>query len=185
MSVRLEPFSESDIETLIGWVDRPGASDLWASRTYPFPLTREIVQSHLERTKSTPCELVAFKILKNDHQKPVGHVELDRFDHQTHSVRITRLFIDPANRGSGIARQAIELLLNYCFENLKLNRVEILAIETNEIAFHLYRKLGFTVEGFLRENMFLSGQRFGSHLLSILRSEHLQKLSERDSSLSF
>ncbi len=115
-----------------------------------------------------------FKILAADNLV-VGHVELDKFDHHSQSVRITRLFIDPKFRNQGIACKATELLLKHFFEDLELNRVEIFAIESNPVALHLYEKIGFKCEGFLRENMVLSGESFGSHLLSMLKTEFIKR----------
>lgn len=172
MFIRLLPFTESDIPNLVRWVDAPGASDLWASRTYQYPLSNEKVANHLKKTDLHPKELSIFKIVVDGQTEPLGHVELDKFDHHSKSVRITRLFIDPKFRGRGIACRATELLLQHCFEDLNLSRIEILAVETNLSALRLYKKMGFKEEGFLRENMVLSGDRLGSHLLSMLRSEY-------------
>jgi len=174
MNIQLTPFTEDDIPVLISWVDKPGASDLWASRTYPYPVSAAKVNAHLEKTKRNPVELSVFKILAPDNLV-AGHVELDKFDHHSQSARITRLFIDPKFRNRGIARKATELLLKHCFEDLKLNRVEIFAIESNSVALHLYENIGFKREGFLRENMVLSGERFGSHLLSMLKTEFITR----------
>lgn len=173
MKIILEPFVENDISKLITWIDKPGASDLWASRTYPYPVTHKKVEEHLKKTQLFPTELSVFKIVSVEKNLTVGHVELDKFDHHSRSVRITRLFIDPKYRKLGLARQATELLIKHCFENLELNRVEIFAIETNHVALQLYEKIGFKREGFLRENMYLSGEKFGSHVLSMLRGEFL------------
>jgi RimJ/RimL family protein N-acetyltransferase len=172
MLIRLIPFTEIDIPNLIRWVDAPGSSDLWASRTYRYPLSAETVANHIKKADRSPKELSVFKIVSDGHLEPLGHVELDKFDHHSQSVRITRLFIDPKFRGRGAARRATELLLQHCFEDLSLNRVEILAVETNLSALKLYKKMGFREEGFLRENMILSGKRLGSHFLSMLRTEY-------------
>jgi len=169
--IELVPFQETDIEKLISWVDRPNASDLWASRTYPYPLTRAMVEKHFQKTKNTPTELLIFKII-NSEKKTIGHVELDKFDHHCQSVRITRLFIDEHFRGKRFAKQAIEQLLDYAFSHLKMNRIEIMAVEHNQIAFNIYKSLGFIFEGVLRENMFLSGKKYNSAILSMLKSDY-------------
>jgi RimJ/RimL family protein N-acetyltransferase len=172
MKIILLPFCKNDIEYLIKWVDRPGATDLWASNTYPFPLTRKIVLAHLKKTGQNPFRLLIFKAIVKQPGKPVGHCELDHIDHSAKSARITRLFVDQEFRNMGVATAMTKLLLKHCFQTLNLNRVEINAVEINEKALRLYEGLGFRREGFLRENMFLSGKRYGTYILSMLKADY-------------
>lgn len=169
----LSEFTDKDINQLIKWVDAPSSANLWASRTYAYPLTPEKIQVQLTRSQRTPVELKIFNITLKKSGEIVGHVELDKFDHHVGSTQITRLFISPNFRRMNIAKNAIKNLLQYCFINLNLNRVEIMAIEINQPALDLYLKLGFKQEGFLRENMLLEGNRYGSYLLSMLKNEFL------------
>jgi RimJ/RimL family protein N-acetyltransferase len=172
MEIDLLPFSENDIENLIKWVDKPGAADLWASNTYPFPLTREVVLAHLKKTEKRPHELLIFKAVVKSQVEPVGHVELGNINYKVRSAKITRLFVDKDYRKMGVATAMTKLLLEHCFKTLNLNRVEINAVEINEKALRLYEGFGFKREGFLRENMLLGGKRYGTYVLSMLKSEY-------------
>jgi RimJ/RimL family protein N-acetyltransferase len=98
MFIHIEPFTEDDIAQLIKWIDKPGASNLWASRTYIYPLSRETVLLQMEKTKLHPQKLMIFKIV-NHFKQTVGHVELDQVNNESQSVRISRFFIDPSFRG--------------------------------------------------------------------------------------
>jgi RimJ/RimL family protein N-acetyltransferase len=171
MNIKLAHFSENDIPQLIKWVDRPEASDLWASTTYQYPLTKEKVLEHLTKTQKNPLQLIVFKIV-NENEETLGHAELDHFDLQSQSARITRVFVDPIYRNKGIAQTATNLLLDYCFKELKLNRVEIFALEKNQIALNLYEQAGFKIDGLLRDNMQLTTGTQSSYALSILKSEY-------------
>ncbi|HXH31809.1 MAG TPA: GNAT family protein [Bacteriovoracaceae bacterium] len=171
MNIKLMSFEENDIPNLIRWVPGPGASDLWASRTYPYPLSELMVSTHLQKADRRPVELRVYKVVVEGSAEPVGHVELDHFDHQVQSVRISRLFISPEYRKCGVAQQAVEQLLKKCFIELNLNRIEVYALESNYPALRLYEKLGFRQEGFLRENMVLNGIKQGSFILSLLKSD--------------
>lgn len=86
--VYLSEFTEKHIDQLISWVDGPSSSNLWASRTYAYPLTCEKVQVQLKRSTATPIELKIFNIVVKDHDEVVGHVELDKFDHHAHCARM-------------------------------------------------------------------------------------------------
>ena len=54
--------------------------------------------------------------------------------------------------GKHLATTATAVLLNYLFEKLKLHRIFIQAATENEPSNKVIRKLGFKLEGVLREN---------------------------------
>ncbi len=162
----------SDYLNLVRWIDRPGAEDFWARRTYQYPVTLEKVNEHFQRTLEYPKTLKIFKI--TFQEEAAGHVELDGFNYNALSVRITRMFVDPKFRNKGVAQSALTQLLQFCFEHLKMNRVELLVTETNHPAHKLYLKMGFTQEGYLRENTVAQGIKCGSYLLSMLRSDFFE-----------
>jgi RimJ/RimL family protein N-acetyltransferase len=62
-----------------------------------------------------------------------------------------RVIVDPALRRCGIGRMIVGSTLDVAFHELRLHRVELRAFDTNLAAIALYRSIGFTVEGRLRE----------------------------------
>ena len=71
----------------------------------------------------------------------------------------------------GYAEEASTLLLDYGFRELCLNKLwtEIYVFDKKKKK--LYDKLGFKVDGILRENYFYNGKFWNSYILSILASE--------------
>mgnify|MGYP001266305344 CR=1 FL=1 len=55
-------------------------------------------------------------------------------------------------RGRGIGEKAILLLLNIAFRDLKLRKVFLKVNNSNKPAVNLYKKIGFTIEGVLKEH---------------------------------
>ena len=65
-------------------------------------------------------------------------------DHPEHqdTIYLRQLFVDRSARGRGIARQAIQILINQLWPKEK--RITVEALIANEAAISLYKSLGFT-----------------------------------------
>ncbi|EHJ08317.1 GNAT family N-acetyltransferase [Staphylococcus simiae] len=74
--------------------------------------------------------------------------------------------------GQGIMTVSTQALINYCFTELRLNRVEIRAAVNNFKSQAIPRRLGFTEEGVLRQDELLNGQFSSSYVFSLLKSEY-------------
>lgn len=66
---------------------------------------------------------------------------------------------------------AIQVLLEYGFETLNLNKLwaEIYEVDVKKLEF--FKGLGFKVDASLREHYFFKGRYYTSHILSLLRNE--------------
>ena len=85
---------------------------------------------------------------------------------------LLRIYIgDPANRGQGYGKQAMEWTMDYCFRRLGLQRL-YLDYYTGNPAQFLYEKLGFQHEGMLRKNCRKNGVLYDVHLMSMLAEEY-------------
>lgn len=85
---------------------------------------------------------------------------------------VWRIYIgDTSLRGKGYGRQAMEAIMQYCFQVLELQRL-YLDHYTGNPAEYLYRNLGFTKEGVLRHNCRKNGILYDVHLFSMLRDEY-------------
>lgn len=101
---------------------------------------------------------------------PVGLVRMDAIDLVNRSARIGADVIGEYRRrgyGSAIYR----VLTAYCFETLGLNRLWLEVLETNKPAQHLYFKMGFVVEGTLRQAVWRGDQWVDSRIMGLLKSD--------------
>lgn len=76
-------------------------------------------------------------------------------------------------QGSGIMTKSVAFLLDYLFNDLALNRVEIRAAVTNHKSQAIPKRLGFTEEGILRQDEQLDSGPSDSVVFSLLRDEYL------------
>jgi len=71
----------------------------------------------------------------------------------------------------GYAEESCRLLLNYGFKELCLNKVWTEIYKFDVMKKKLYDRLGFKVDGILRQNYFYDGKFWDSYIMSILNSE--------------
>src|SRR5206468_10835076 len=76
----------------------------------------------------------------------------------------------PDARGRGIGTAAIAQLVEFGFVRRNLRRIHLQAIASNIGAIRAYQKVGFVVEGRLREHAYVRGTYEDIVLMGILRS---------------
>jgi ribosomal-protein-alanine N-acetyltransferase len=75
--------------------------------------------------------------------------------------------------GRGLMREALEAAIGYAFGALKLHRIMANYQPTNERSGRVLRRLGFTIEGYARDYLFLSGA-WRDHILTSLVNPNLR-----------
>lgn len=138
----------------------------------------EIVRDFILFSEDPTKEL--FTILLKPEEKPIGRVILTRINKEEDSLDMTRIYIaDESLRNHGYGEEAIRLLLEYAFINLHMERVTIDHFSANEIARHLYHKIGFRDEGTMRHSGKKNGRYYDLCLMSMLRAEYYDKVHSR------
>ena len=133
-------------------------------RTY-----EEVVREFITREQDPSKEQYTI-ILKN--KGPIGRVYLSNISREFDFIDITRIYIgEKKYLGKGYGRECMEVLLDYCFNELKMERVT-LDHYTGNLAGNLYLKLGFKYEGIMRHSAKKDCKYYDLHLMSMLREEY-------------
>ena len=100
----------------------------------------------------------------------IGVFRVDNIDLINKSVMVG-LDIAPRFRGRGISYQVYEHFIDHFFKEIGMNRIYLYVLETNEIAHHVYEKLGFEEEGRQRQAVFRDGRYVDYVMMSLLKSD--------------
>ena len=84
--------------------------------------------------------------------------------------------LDRRAQGKGLMHEALGAAIDYLFSDLKLHRIMANYMPTNERSARLLRNLGFTVEGYARDYLFIAGE-WRDHVLTSLTNH---KASENE-----
>ena len=96
-------------------------------------------------------ELLSFVIIDTVTQKIIGSVFLKDFNWTVLKVE-TGFFIDKNYEGKGVITKAVSLIIAYCFQELKLNKLFMRIAEANISSRRVTEKNGFLLEGKLRQD---------------------------------
>ena len=103
----------------------------------------------------------------------IGEIRLDRVDLRDRRASLAIGIEDASQLGKGLGSEAIALALGYAFNDLRLHRVSVRAVDYNLRAIRAYQKCGFIIEGKEREAAFVDGIWHDDVVMAILDREYL------------
>lgn len=74
-------------------------------------------------------------------------------------------------QGQGYGTEALRWLLGWCFKTANMHRVQLEAYEWNERAVRAYQRVGFQLEGRLRQAIWRDGRWWDEIIMGILQDE--------------
>jgi RimJ/RimL family protein N-acetyltransferase len=159
--VTLRVLERADIPCL----QRASNDPALRGRTQQLPRTRASVERAFEERDG---DQVARLVCTAD--EPVGVVAFDPLDRAAGTATLTHWLV-PEARGEGYAREAVERLLAYGFEELGLHRIASEAPAGDQRRMALLEGVGFTHEGTRREDTFADGSYHDTHCYGLLATE--------------
>lgn len=78
-------------------------------------------------------------------------------DYRIRKAEYAIMIADKSARGKGYGEMCTDFMLDFGFNQLNLNRIELSLLSTNVVAHKLYMKKGFVQEGLLKQAQFKNG----------------------------
>lgn len=131
----------------------------------------EYVKAQLEEAALFPTQKRFIIELKETNQA-IGEMNYCGYD-QRRQVSEFGIKLLPEARGKGYGKDALSHFLEFMFNHLNLNKIELTSQADNLIAHKLYRKLGFQPIGIIRQGGYNSktGRLTDVLYMDLLRSE--------------
>ncbi len=131
------------------------------------PYWRErIAAAHEELRAGTAVRLVLVE--RDDPDGPiVGNIGLSQIARGPFQACYLGYALAARLEGRGYMYEALQAAIGYAFEDLRLHRIMANYVPTNERSGRLLRRLGFTVEGYARDYLFIAGE-WRDHVLASL-----------------
>ena len=170
-NIIMRPSVFSDCKQFAKWETKFAVTEFFSincDRDYE-EVVVEFVERMADKTK------LQFTIC-DKQENLLGRIYISNLSKEYDSLDITRIYIgDPNERGKGYGKEALKLMLDYCFINLHMERVSLDYFEGNKVASALYESMGFKHEGLARNACKKDGKYYNLNLMSILRSEYYGK----------
>ncbi|MDP9238363.1 MAG: GNAT family N-acetyltransferase [Chloroflexota bacterium] len=103
--------------------------------------------------------------------RAVGDIDLFHIDTRNRNTLVGLGIWRAEDRDQGFGTDAMRAMLRWAFRHLNMRRVELSVEPENERAVHLYKKLGFVVEGCRREHHYDDGCYRDELIMAVLRRE--------------
>ncbi len=109
-------------------------------------------------------------VVVDQRDRPIGLVSFwDRTI--PHDAAELSIWVGQEYRNGGNGTEALRLALRYAFSDLKLHKVYLRVLEYNARAIRAYEKVGFRVEGTLRQEMRVQGRWYDLIYMGLLAHE--------------
>lgn len=162
-NITLRALEPEDLEVLYRWENDPS---IWHLSGTVVPYSRFLLKQYLENAQKDIFELKQLRLIieLNAEKRPVGAIDLFDFDPYHRRAGIGILIADDSDRGKGYAREALDTLMKYSFDVLKLHQLWCNIASWNSKSMKLFTSAGFQVVGEKKEWLF-SGTGFDSEWL--------------------
>ncbi|GMA70072.1 acetyltransferase [Leuconostoc litchii] len=154
--VKLSHYHEGDGQKLANWQwDDEFVNPLSDDMIHPY--TAEDWENIFRRS-SNSNENVEFTVRKTSDNALIGFVALFDLSIRNHNCELAIGFPKKEDRSQGYGSEAIQLILDYGFNNLNMHKIKLSVYSFNTIAIKSYQKNGFVKEGTLKNEVFYNGQ---------------------------
>ncbi|WP_111683018.1 GNAT family N-acetyltransferase [Winogradskyella tangerina] len=137
----------------------------WALSDTQAPYSRFLIKQYLENAKQDIYEAKQLRlaICTND-DNTIGLIDVFDYNVKNKRAGIGILIKDVPNRNQGFGKEALQLLVDYCFEVLHLHQVFANISEDNQASLKLFENNGFEKIG-LKKDWSFNGQNFSNEYI--------------------
>jgi len=140
----------------------------WINRTDD--QVRAFVQRAVDRQIEQPRRVFQLAITLPENGEVIGSCRVSR-GLENQSVAETGYELHPDYWGRGLATEAARAIAGYGFREVGVHRIEAYVIADNAASVGVMRKVGFRLEGRLRENEFFQGRWWDTLVFGLLDTE--------------
>jgi len=178
--VRLRSFELSDLDEIMKHWNNMELRNLVGSADRG-PVARSEEEEWIRNTWKQRQERKAFTfaIETTADNRLIGGTSLFNIDWTSRSAVVGISIYNPGYWGKGYGQESTNLIVDFAFRNLGLNRVELETFDFNKRAQKCYLKVGFKEVGRRRKARFIDGQYHNDIIMDILKDEWLAKSKKK------
>lgn len=111
-------------------------------------------------------------IIDNEDRKPIGFIVLSNIKWEYRNLELGIVIYDNNYRGRGYGFDALNAVIKFIFNDMNMHLIYLNVAEDNAAAINLYKKLGFTEEGVLRDRYYRGGKYHNITVMSKINPEN-------------
>lgn len=170
MRIYLRALEVNDHILINKWRNNPEIKKNFAANS--FFVSSERDKKWVEERILNDRKDLTLVICLKENNKMIGFTSIKDIDHWNKKVEWSGIVIgEEKDRGKGYSVEVQKLVLQYLFYDLGMNRVYAYQLEANQASIAMVKKIGFEIEGVVRESLFKDNKYQNLLLISILKSE--------------
>ena len=141
--LKLVPLNiEFCTEQYVSWLnDKEVNQYLETGNNYTLSMLNDFILT-IEKNK-----IYAWAIVIKESNKHIGNIKIDPINLKHGFAEYGILLGEKSEWNKGYAKEASLSIIQYCFEELNLRKINLGVVEKNTSAVNLYKKMGFEIEG--------------------------------------
>lgn len=168
-SIFLRPLLKEDrFDAYASWLNDQETTLFMGSGR--FPSDKEDLKDYINSYSKSKDGMILGIFLKRS-SRHIGNITLHLIDWRNRNAEIGILVGDKKSRGKGYATEAITILTGHAFNRLNLRKLYAGMVKGNKGSKAVFEKVGFKVEGTLREHFYLNGKYLDCYRVGLLRRE--------------
>lgn len=137
--LKLRTMEEGDAtELYAGWLNDPEVNRYLGTKSATLQELREYIAE-----KDSQNDALFFGIFLKDDERHIGTIKLEPIELEKNRTTIAIMIGDKEYWGKGYGREAMQLLMDWCFDALDCREMNLGVIGMNTGAIRAYEKLGF------------------------------------------
>jgi ribosomal-protein-alanine N-acetyltransferase len=171
--LRLRQFKTRDMEGLHACFGDPLAMRYW---NFP-PCETEAETARwvtILQKGSSPYQFLAWAVADKHSDRCIGMVNYHHREAQNRRLEVGYI-LAPSHQGRGLMTEAMQVLLDHCFEELSVHRVQALIHPDNTASIRLAERLGFRCEGGPLRDYWRIGDRYAGVMMYGLLAGELKR----------
>ncbi|MBC8046900.1 MAG: GNAT family N-acetyltransferase [Fimbriimonadaceae bacterium] len=153
-SYAIRPVSTNDVEDFFNLIEnnRKRLESFFAgtvAQNKDLQATRIFISSVIEKAKERTY--FSFVIIETFNHRLIGYIDMKNIDWNIPKAELG-CFIDKQYERKGIATKALAKVIEYCFEDMKFNKLFLRTHESNTGSKRIAEKNKFKLEGVLRND---------------------------------
>ncbi len=165
MEIKPKRFRSKDISIRVNWIN-----DSRINQTMFFDLPASVVNTERWFQNNIGNEKRVDFTFENSEGEIIamgGFTDIN----SVHKNAEFYVMVNPELQGKGIGKKVSIWMYNYAFSVLNLNKIYLYTNDDNVVAYTIYEKAGFTLEGILRNHKWKNGDFQNRRFYGLLKSE--------------
>jgi [ribosomal protein S5]-alanine N-acetyltransferase len=113
----------------------------------------------------------SFGIYLNESRELIGTIGVFKLERGNAQKAMVGYSLDKKRNGNGYMTEALRLIVNFGFEEIKLHRIEAEVMPRNTGSIKILEKVGFHKEGIAQKNVMINGKWEDHQVLAILNPD--------------